>query len=601
MAAPFVIPSVYTAVDKTAPAYRSMASSVRSFASVAESSAMKVNRAFSKLQTGLDSTFNKLNIFRRLNATAGLLGISVGLAGVTSVIKKFVTAASSMEDARASFTALLGGAENAARMVADLNKLGASTPFEFKDLSDAARMMIGFGAATQNNVIDKLKMVGDIAQGNAEKLSGITLAFSQIQAGGKASMQDINQLINNGVPILAQLAKQWKMNAGAAREAVSKGRATSAEITKAFEAMTSSGGMFFNGMAIASQTFTGKMSTLADNVNIAFGQIGEAAMPIVKEYTDKLIVLAGKTADWATANQGIIKQKVSEWAERINNAISFLIENYEKIIFFAKLYIGTLVALKAISIATAVATYGMQAALFAYNVVLGISTALQGKSAFYVMGSKVAYVAYRAVVLGATAAQWLLNAAMTANPIGLIIVAIAGLIALIAVVITKWDSWGQVLAIFLGPLGMVISLIQSFRRNWDLIVQAFKEGGIVEGLKMIGKTILDAILAPLQKVLEIAAKLPGIGGMFGFAAKKIEAFREGMGVNMEGNNTPEAAPTPRLSTQAEQNRINTERTEKIERSTMDITVNDKTGNAKVKTSPNAPPVRLTPTVGAFGN
>lgn len=48
-----------------------------------------------------------------------------------------------------------------------------------------------------------------------------------------------------------------------------------------------------------------------------------------------------------------------------------------------------------------------------------------------------------------TAAQWLWNAAMNANPIGLIIAAIVALIAIVVVAIKHWDDWGAALMVFL--------------------------------------------------------------------------------------------------------------------------------------------------------
>lgn len=50
-----------------------------------------------------------------------------------------------------------------------------------------------------------------------------------------------------------------------------------------------------------------------------------------------------------------------------------------------------------------------------------------------------------------TAAQWLLNAAITANPIGLLVVAIAALIAMVVVAIKYYDKWGATLFIY-GPI-----------------------------------------------------------------------------------------------------------------------------------------------------
>lgn len=63
-----------------------------------------------------------------------------------------------------------------------------------------------------------------------------------------------------------------------------------------------------------------------------------------------------------------------------------------------------------------------------------------GGLALAVLGLNAGLRAYQAAQVAVTAAQWLWNAAMTANPIGLIIVGIAALIAIIVLVATHWDE-----------------------------------------------------------------------------------------------------------------------------------------------------------------
>jgi len=126
--------------------------------------------------------------------------------------------------------------------------------------------------------------------------------------------------------------------------------------------------------------------------------------------------------------------------------------------------------------------------------------------------------------------QWLLNAALTANPIGLIIVGIAALIALVVVIVKKYEEWGAALGLLIGPFGWLINIIMSFKRNWDSIVSAFKDGGILAGIKRIGIVLLDAFLYPVQQLLELLAKIPGMGKLAGAGADKIQEIRDKLGL-----------------------------------------------------------------------
>lgn len=583
----FVIPSIFSAIDGLTAPVRSMMRTVSAFAANADTAGARASRAFNKIGSGADRAFNALNPLNKINGALAFTGVTIGAAGAATALGKFVTEASKIEDATASFQALLGGVENAKVVVQQLYDLGASTPFEFKDLSDAARMMIGFGAATQKNVIDKLRMVGDIAQGNADKLNGITLAFSQIQAAGKASMQDVNQLINNGVPILGQLAKQWHMSTGAAREAVSKGKASSAEITKAFEAMTSKGGMFYNGMAIASQTFSGKLSTLKETINQTFASIGTVALPIVKEYIDKATSAAGGAQAWAAQNQELIKGKVASFVEGLSKAIRFLIENFDTIVRVTKIYLGVMIALKFVTFVTAVYTNAAAGAAFLYATASKAATA----ATFLWEG-----------------AQWLLNAAMIANPVGVVVLAIVALIGLVVAAVKYYKQWGATLLWFLGPVGRVISAFKSIYDNWDMIKKAFTTDGIIGGLKALGAVLLDVVLLPMQQILSLMSNLPGaVGRVANDAANKISELRSSMGVG-PNQSSGNAVPNPfgkefypainpkQAQAQIMEQTINKNTNNKQQ---LSIDINDKGGNAKVTQQPVGIPLVMTSTMG-FG-
>lgn len=123
------------------------------------------------------------------------------------------------------------------------------------------------------------------------------------------------------------------------------------------------------------------------------------------------------------------------------------------------------------------------------------------------------------------AAQWLWNIALNANPIGLIVVGIFALIGVIILAIAKWDEWGAALMVFMGPIGLVIGAFKSVYDHWESIKTAFQTEGIVGGLKRIGIVLLDAILKPLQQILELVAKVDPTG-LAQKGVDSIKAFRE---------------------------------------------------------------------------
>jgi len=107
---------------------------------------------------------------------------------------------------------------------------------------------------------------------------------------------------------------------------------------------------------------------------------------------------------------------------------------------------------------------------------------------------KVAMLASAIAIKVVTAAQWLWNAAMSANPIGLIILAIAALIAIIILVVKNWD-WVKEKALELWNKLKEIwgNIVGFFKEGWDKITGFFKEGmtWILNAVKDIWNKIVD--------------------------------------------------------------------------------------------------------------
>lgn len=243
--------------------------------------------------------------------------------------------------------------------------------------------------------------------------------------------------------------------------------------------------------------------------------------------------------------------------------------------------------------------------MVAYNIVLGVSSALSSTASVAVGGNTIALTAYTITSKAATAAtwlwsgatkamtaaQWLLNIAMDANPVGLVILGIGALIGLVALIINKYNEWGAALTLFLGPFGMIINVIQSFRRNWEMVVKAFKTGGIMGALKAIGKVLIDALLMPVQQLLGLLGKIPGMSALAKTGVDKIQEMRESLGVNT-GEKPALTSPAVKQG-QATSESINTTR------NTLDVNLNDPGGSVK-STSSKGPvkiPVKTTKTSG----
>lgn len=612
----FVVPTIYEAIDKITGPLRKMANANANFASSVESVHAKSERLFRKfvnfanvavLSVGLFASIQALNDYEdavasfrtivggkdttfqkyqdKINEVAkatkkSSIEVAQSFENIAGLNAKFAETADSIglvskaaitlskasgDDLTVSAQNLVGimNQFSLAATEADrtINVLAAGQAVGAANITKTSEAFVNFGsvASGANISLEKsvalVQVLGKFSIFGAEagtKLRGSILKLQQAGLGYASGQFDINDALAEATKRLSKLttAKQ--------KDAV---------ILKLFGAENiATGKILLNNIALFdeySQGVTGKVSAAQDQANIKTATL-----------TNKLKELQ---AGWINIITG--SSEAGSAMHTATQIVSYLTDNLEKIVSIGIKVIMFFAAWKAILIVTRVA-------LIAYNVVLGISGALSGRAAIAVGANTIALGAYRATLAVVTAAQWLWNAAMLANPIGLIIVGIAAMIGLIVTVVKKYEEWGAALSLVLGPLGFIINTIMAFRRNWDMIMESFKNGGILSGLKAIGATILDSVLMPLQQVLKIIANLTGFEWAKD-AMAGIEAFRSNLGIDVQ----------PPVNSQANQQAAFSESL-RTERQNVAIDINDKTGRAEMSKNDNPLiPIRLSSTMG----
>jgi len=237
------------------------------------------------------------------NNLASGIGRIVGTLAVLQGIKSIVQMGADLEQSKISFDVLLGSAEKARIMLAGINKFANDTPYENKGLIDNAKMMLSFGTSAEK-ILPNLKMLGDIAMGDANKMSSLTLAFSQMSSAGKLQGQDLLQMINAGFNPLQELQKMTGKSMGTLRAEMEKGKISASMIEGAFQHATSKGGLFFGMMDKMSQTASGKFSTLVGTLRQTGAEIGLKLLP----YANDLMNFLMPMVDWIAQNSDMLLQ-----------------------------------------------------------------------------------------------------------------------------------------------------------------------------------------------------------------------------------------------------------------------------------------------------
>jgi len=216
-------------------------------------------------------------------------------------------------------------------------------------------------------------------------------------------------------------------------------------------------------------------------------------------------------ADWAAANQDLINQKIQGFIEGITRAAKFLAEQWQN---------GTIPAILA--------------AVVAFKAIMATIKAFQ------------------AVMVIAKAAQIAFNIAVTANPIGLIVAAVAA----------------------------AVGAIWFYAKNWDK-VKIFL-GGLWEGIVMSFENAWNRIKAIWEKITGLAKAVGNIIGLGGESTEEGRDFYGGRGAGR---------PEMRGLVSANQG-MNESRSVSESRSTVDINVGGLPQNSTVRQRGQAPGVSL---------
>ena len=302
------------------------------------------------------------------------------------VVQSGVDYNASMESYLTNFKVMLGSEEAAATKISEIRKMAASTPFSLDDLTSGTQTLLQFGIAADDTT-GVLQRLGDISLGNAEKLQTLTRAYGKMSSAHKVTLENVNMMIDAGFNPLNQICDVTGESMSDLYKRISDGKVSFSELQAAVEAATSEGGQFYNGMLEASQTFSGRMSTLKDNVAALTGELTSGLFSALGDLVVKL-----------------------------NEVVTSFLDSDEK-----------MAQLKdTIGIATSVVA-AAGAAFLAYKGYVALATAAQVAHTVATTAMTAANAAAEAGATGLALAQAALNAVISANPVGLFVAALAAL------------------------------------------------------------------------------------------------------------------------------------------------------------------------------
>lgn len=258
----------------------------RDISAAAEQTGRGIQNTFSAVEK--TATRSGLAIVAAMTATS----VAVGKTGFEFLKLK--------RESLIAFETVLGSGEKAQRLMEDLSRFAAQTPFELPGLIDAGQKFLAFGLEAKK-IIPTMRAVGDAVAGlggDPEKMNRIVIALGQMKARTKVLSGEMLQLTEVGIPAWQALADVLGVSIPQAQEMAEKGMI---KTDKIFDAFVAKIGSRFDGlMGKISGTLGGLTSTAMDNFRETAAEIFEP-----------LYVGAERFLQWAMGPTGLSMEGVT--------------------------------------------------------------------------------------------------------------------------------------------------------------------------------------------------------------------------------------------------------------------------------------------------
>lgn len=207
---------------------------------------------------------------------SALTQVGLGVAAASGAFVGFgLNYLSQMENAEIGLKTLTGSAEVTKDVIAELQQFAVNTPFDFPGILQGTRRLIGMGMAA-DEAVSMMKATADAvaaAGGNAEALDGVILALGQIQARGKVSAEEMNQLAERGIPAWKILSETMGLPVSQLMKMSEEGKLLAEDALPALQKGFQQS--FGGASADMAQTFSGRLDNLIEQIQILGSAIAE--------------------------------------------------------------------------------------------------------------------------------------------------------------------------------------------------------------------------------------------------------------------------------------------------------------------------------------
>lgn len=209
-------------------------------------------------------------------ASGAIMG---GVQMLTQGISTAVREAFGRQQIQASFRAIAESPALGDALTEQLRVLSRDTILG-SEVFRQAQTMMAFGIDSRL-VNDRIRRIGDLTLGDAQRAQSMTLALSQMTATGRLQGQDKLQMVNAGWNPLQAISEATGISMAQLEQQMSDGKISADMVWQALERATNAGGKFHGVMDAIANTPMGQYQMMMGSVHETVIGIGQALMPIV--------------------------------------------------------------------------------------------------------------------------------------------------------------------------------------------------------------------------------------------------------------------------------------------------------------------------------
>lgn len=431
-----------------------------------------------------------------------LLGLFAGIS-LMSFTNQVIEARAEYEKFDAVLTNTFQNKDVGQGALALLTEFAAKTPYQLNELTGGFIKLVNRGI---NPTYEEMTKIGDLASSQGKSFDQLVEAILDGQSG------EFERLKEFGIKASKEGGKVTLSFKGITKEVANNEQAIK-------DAIISYGGMkgVAGSMESVSKTLGGRLSNLSDQwwgFLVAVGGYGGGVI--------------GDTLQLMSDGLAFVQQylpEIAHWFNLLGTYISSVTDQFQNLLaelfgindattaiqIFADTAIWALVIVSLLSDTIAwflkmlsqniEIVYGVIAAIAAYNIILQIM-ALRLAFVTWYTGLSTGAIILNTLVTEGWAAAWLaVNIAMSANPIGLVIIAIA---ALIGIIVFAWNKFGWFRGAVLGTWE-VLKGFGTMIKNY--VINRFTE--LLKGISGIGQALVAFFKGDWKTAWDIGKKSAG--------------------------------------------------------------------------------------------